>query len=47
MITPRGIDHLRTSTDPADYERSAWASMPVVVWWELLRDHPDMRLRGC
>jgi hypothetical protein len=34
---------LRTSTNHADYDRSAWAAMPLGVWWELLRDHPDMR----
>jgi hypothetical protein len=34
---------LRTSTNHDDYERSAWASMPVAVWWELLHYHPAMR----
>ena len=35
---------LGTSTDHADYDRSAWASMPLAVWSELLREHPDMRV---
>ncbi|MEU6678552.1 hypothetical protein [Streptomyces sp. NPDC046925] len=34
---------LRESEDPAEYERSAWAAMPLSVWWELVRDHPGMR----
>ncbi|MEV7449663.1 hypothetical protein ACFY2D_10760 [Streptomyces nigra] len=33
---------LRESTDPAEYERSAWAAMPLPVWWSLLRERPDM-----
>jgi len=35
---------LRESTDPAEYERSAWAAMPLPVWWSLLRDRPDMNV---
>ncbi len=34
---------LRESEDPAEYSRSAWAAMPLPVWWDLARNHPDMR----
>ncbi|WP_055590818.1 hypothetical protein [Peterkaempfera griseoplana] len=34
---------LRLSEDPAEYDRSAWAAMPLPVWWELVRNHPEMR----
>ncbi|MFF3678706.1 hypothetical protein ACFYYS_32650 [Streptomyces sp. NPDC002120] len=34
---------LRLSEDPAEYERSAWAGMPLGVWWQLVREHPQMR----
>ncbi|WP_030711369.1 HEAT repeat domain-containing protein [Streptomyces sp. NRRL F-2580] len=34
---------LRLSEDPAECERSAWASMPLSVWWQLVREHPEMR----
>lgn len=34
---------LRTSEDPAERDRSAWAAMPLPVWHELVREHPDMR----
>lgn len=34
---------LRLSDDPAEYDRSAWAAMPLSVWWKLVRDHPEMR----
>ncbi|TKA08347.1 hypothetical protein [Actinacidiphila oryziradicis] len=34
---------LRLSEDPAERDRSAWAAMPLPVWKELLREHPDMR----
>lgn len=34
---------LRESEDPAEYDRSAWATMPLSIWWELVRNHPDMR----
>ncbi|WP_405971377.1 hypothetical protein OG496_30590 [Streptomyces sp. NBC_00988] len=34
---------LRESEDPAEYNRSAWAAMPLPVWWDLVRNHPDMR----
>lgn len=34
---------LRESDDPAEYNRSVWATMPLPVWWDLVRDHPDMR----
>ena len=34
---------LRESEDPAEYNRSAWATLPLPVWWDLVRNHPDMR----
>lgn len=34
---------LRLSEDPAERDRSAWATMPRHVWGELVREHPDMR----
>ncbi|MGW6060962.1 HEAT repeat domain-containing protein [Streptomyces sp. NPDC055189] len=34
---------LRESEDPAEYDRAAWATMPVPVWWDLVRNHPGMR----
>ncbi|WP_330305284.1 MULTISPECIES: hypothetical protein [unclassified Streptomyces] len=34
---------LRESADPAEYNRSAWATLPLPVWWELVRSHPGMR----
>jgi hypothetical protein len=34
---------LRESKDPAEYNRSAWVTMPLPVWWDLVRNHPDMR----
>ncbi|MFE4722224.1 hypothetical protein ACFRLW_38700, partial [Streptomyces sp. NPDC056728] len=34
---------LRDSEDPEEYNRSAWATLPLPVWWDLVRDHPDMR----
>ncbi|MFL9658466.1 hypothetical protein ACJ7VE_32665 [Streptomyces sp. PB17] len=35
---------LRESEDPAEYNRSAWAAMPLSVWWDLVRNRPDMRV---
>ncbi|MFJ6371752.1 hypothetical protein ACIQK5_26660 [Streptomyces virginiae] len=34
---------LRRSEDPAECDRSAWAAMPLTVWWQLVREHPEMR----
>jgi hypothetical protein len=34
---------LRTSEDPREYERAAWAEMPLAVWWELIEQYPAMR----
>ncbi|MES5820642.1 hypothetical protein [Streptomyces sp. RG80] len=34
---------LRESEDPAEYRRSAWAAMALPLWWDLVRNHPDMR----
>ncbi|MER5468533.1 hypothetical protein [Streptomyces sp. NPDC002685] len=34
---------LRKSENPAEYNRSAWATLPLPVWWDLVRNHPDMR----
>ncbi|MFC9498282.1 hypothetical protein [Streptomyces sp. NPDC056982] len=34
---------LRDSEDPEEYNRSAWATLPLPVWWDLVRNHPDMR----
>ncbi|MFD7756034.1 hypothetical protein [Streptomyces sp. NPDC059757] len=34
---------LRKSEEPAEYDRSAWATMPIDVWRDLVRNHPDMR----
>ncbi|WP_326709444.1 hypothetical protein OG758_08705 [Streptomyces sp. NBC_01474] len=34
---------LRESEDPEEYNRSAWATLPLHVWWDLVRNHPDMR----
>ena len=34
---------LRESEDPAEYGRSAWATMPIDAWWDLVRHHPHMR----
>ena len=34
---------LRTSEDKADYDRAAHEEAPAEVWWELVRDHPEMR----
>lgn len=34
---------LRLSEDSAERERSAWATMPLPVWEQLVREHPDMR----
>nr|BFD84091.1 hypothetical protein StreXyl84_34920 [Streptomyces sp. Xyl84] len=34
---------LRRSEDPAESNRSAWAPLPPAVWWDLVRNHPDMR----
>ncbi|MER6315041.1 hypothetical protein ABT237_14875 [Streptomyces sp. NPDC001581] len=34
---------LRLSEDPAECDRSAWASMPPSVWWQLVHEHPEMR----
>jgi hypothetical protein len=34
---------LRESKDPAEYNRSAWVTMPLPVWCDLVRNHPDMR----
>jgi hypothetical protein len=34
---------LRQSEDPAEYNRSAWATLPLAVSWDLVRNHPDMR----
>jgi hypothetical protein len=34
---------LRSSADPAEYERAAWAEMPMSVWLELIREYPEMR----
>ncbi|WP_406407474.1 HEAT repeat domain-containing protein [Streptomyces sp. NBC_01643] len=34
---------LRQSEDPAEFKRSAWATLPLPVWWDLVRNHPDIR----
>ncbi|MFD4737576.1 hypothetical protein ACFWNQ_09380 [Streptomyces virginiae] len=34
---------LRRSEDPVECDRSAWAAMPLTVWWQLVREHPEMR----
>lgn len=34
---------LRLSEDRAECDRSAWAPMPLPVWRELVREHPEMR----
>ncbi|WP_018568754.1 hypothetical protein [Streptomyces sp. PsTaAH-124] len=33
---------LGQSEDPAEYDRSARAALPLPVWWDLVRNHPDM-----
>ncbi|GGQ63101.1 hypothetical protein ACIRPJ_11570 [Streptomyces asoensis] len=35
---------LRASEDPTEYNRSAWAPLPLAVWWDLVRNHPNMRI---
>ncbi|GGJ42306.1 hypothetical protein [Streptomyces brasiliensis] len=34
---------LRESDEPMEYNRSAGATMPLAVWWDLVHNHPDMR----
>lgn len=34
---------LRRSENPAEYDRSARAALPLTVWWQLIREHPEMR----
>jgi hypothetical protein len=34
---------LRQSKDPAECNHSAWAALPLPVWRDLVRNHPDMR----
>jgi hypothetical protein len=34
---------LRTSTVKAEYDRAADEPAPLDVWWELVRDHPEMK----
>ncbi|MFE9866872.1 hypothetical protein ACFYPZ_29725 [Streptomyces sp. NPDC005506] len=33
---------LRQSEDPAEFKRSGWATLPLPVWWDLVRNHPDI-----
>lgn len=34
---------LSHSKDSQDVDRSSWAAMPLEVWWDLVRNHPEMR----
>ncbi|MFE5491031.1 hypothetical protein ACFQ7Z_13915 [Streptomyces virginiae] len=34
---------LRRSENQAECDRSARAAMPLSVWWQLIREHPEMR----
>ena len=44
MITSaKEFIRLRTSEDKEDYDRAAMEEAPSNVWWELVRDHPEMR----
>jgi hypothetical protein len=35
---------LRTSDVKDEYDRAAHDDAPPEVWWELVRDHPDMKI---
>ena len=35
---------LRLSEDPLENDRSAWATMPLTVWRQLVHEYPDMRV---
>ena len=35
---------LRTSELKQEYDRAASDEAPLDVWWELVRDHPDMKV---
>jgi hypothetical protein len=34
---------LRTSSAKADYDRAAHEEAPLEVWWDLVKNHPDMK----
>jgi hypothetical protein len=34
---------LRTSSAKADYDRAAQDEAPLEVWWDLVKNHPDMK----
>lgn len=34
---------LRTSSAKDDYERAAHDEAPLPVWWDLVKNHPDMK----
>lgn len=35
---------LRTSAVMEEYQRAAHEEAPLAVWWELVHDHPDMKV---
>ncbi len=35
---------LRTSEVKGDYDRAANEDAPIDVWWELVRNHPEMKI---
>jgi len=44
IATAAEFVRLRTSSDPSEYGRAAHEEAPDSVWFELIRDFPEMRM---
>ena len=43
ITTAEEFIRLRMSEDKDEYDRAAMEDAPIGVWWELVREHPEMR----